>query len=316
MGAFDAALLVGSDDVELTFVLDEPLAWSDFWLNPRRLRGSDFLMRWSQGRWSEDLLIQAVNETDTFFAIPYGPSGTAPDDPREFELYFERLDATGLATVKRPDLLIFSKDVRSSVESILKDLGGVAELAFIPDDAAPIKGILDAALLAIECENSLWIARKMPDFGEQLTPQKRLGGKLGVKKTAVLPTVIIKDEDIPRLVKWQETFSIPVHVWHAFYDMAFGLALDRATELIRTGLILPNKQTFQSPAGAVTRKQIYKFPYMYAYPLAESTEEPTLRGQYIEDKNGHVLPYVRFEGGRLRLLPEALTVLQQACKRR
>ena len=29
----------------------------------------------------------------------------------------------------------------------------------------------------------------------------------------------------------------------------------------------------------------------------------------IEDKNGHILPYVRFEGGRLKLNEAALTVL-------
>src|SRR3972149_6918711 len=28
--------------------------WADFLLYPRRLRGSDFLMRWSQGVWSEE----------------------------------------------------------------------------------------------------------------------------------------------------------------------------------------------------------------------------------------------------------------------
>ena len=30
---------------------------------------------------------------------------------------------------------------------------------------------------------------------------------------------------------------------------------------------------------------------------------------YIEDKNGHILPYVRFEGGSLELAPEAKGVL-------
>ena len=54
--------------------------------------------------------MQAVNETKDFFALPYGPSGVAPDsDVREFELYFERLEAAGLGKVKRPDLLIFHR---------------------------------------------------------------------------------------------------------------------------------------------------------------------------------------------------------------
>ena len=93
-----------------------PLPWSEFLLNPRRLRGSDFLMRWSQGRWSEERLIQALNATGRYFALPYGPSGVAPDnDVRAYELYFERLEAAGLGTVKRPDLLIYS-----SILSLIK----------------------------------------------------------------------------------------------------------------------------------------------------------------------------------------------------
>jgi len=32
----------------------------DFIINPRRLRGSDFLMRWAQGRWSEEIVIRAL----------------------------------------------------------------------------------------------------------------------------------------------------------------------------------------------------------------------------------------------------------------
>ena len=105
---FEKALTVCSEDLQDVLHNFPALPWLDFWLNPRRLRGSDFLMRWSQGVWSEHRLTEAVNETGKFFAVPYGPSGTAPTGSvREFELYFERLEAAGLGKVKRPDLLIF-----------------------------------------------------------------------------------------------------------------------------------------------------------------------------------------------------------------
>ncbi len=97
MHLFEKILSVVAENIELE--LDEygAVEWLDFFLNPRRLRGSDFLMRWSQGVWSEERIIQAVNDTHEFFAIPYGPSGTAPDDDiRAFELYFERLENAGL----------------------------------------------------------------------------------------------------------------------------------------------------------------------------------------------------------------------------
>src|SRR3972149_2143244 len=103
------------------------VAWSNFLLNPRRLRGSDFLMRWSQGVWSEERITLAVNESREFFAIPYGPSGTAPDDDvRAFELYFERLEAAGLGKIKRPDLLIFRKTDQQAIENLIDNLGGPA----------------------------------------------------------------------------------------------------------------------------------------------------------------------------------------------
>jgi hypothetical protein len=77
---FEDALSVTPEELELELRGQDSAPWANFLLNPRRLRGSDFLMRWSQGQWSEHCLIQAVNATRHYFALPYGPSGTAPDN--------------------------------------------------------------------------------------------------------------------------------------------------------------------------------------------------------------------------------------------
>src|SRR5579859_4143044 len=55
---FESWLSVGVE--YLDGVLENPplLPWPEFWLNPRRLRGSDFLMRWSQGLWSEKRIMK------------------------------------------------------------------------------------------------------------------------------------------------------------------------------------------------------------------------------------------------------------------
>ncbi|HOV48289.1 MAG TPA: AccI family restriction endonuclease [Anaerolineae bacterium] len=312
MHLFEKALSVGKEDIEFHFRGYSAIEWFDFLLNPRRLRGSDFLMRWSQGVWSEERITQAVNSTSEFFAIPYGPSGTAPDDDvRTFEIYFERLEAAGLGKNKRPDLLIFKKSSQEIVDTVVHSIGGVSELPFTPESNEVIQKLLSEAILAVECENSLWKGKLMPDYGAELKPQRRLGGKLGLKKNAVLPTLILKEEDREPLQKWQDLHSIPIHIWHVFYDMAFGISLDKAQEIIAQGLILPTEQTFQAPGEAITRKVIYKFYYHYAYPLAETTQEPELKAKFVEDKNGHILPYVHFENGRMTLRTEALMVLQE-----
>lgn len=308
MHPFENILSVSIQEIALDLNSLNEIAWATFWLNPRRLRGSDFLMRWSQGVWSEKRIIEAVNNTQNFFAIAYGPSGTAPtNDVRAFELYFERLEAAGLGQMKRPDLLIFKTEDRLFVDLFLENIGGESELPFINE--IKLQNLLEKSILAIECENSLWVAEKMPDYNKPMRPQKRLGGKLGLAKAAILPTVIIKEEDKKPLQKWQQTNQIPLHIWHVFFDRAYGLAFNEAERLEQEGLIQPTIQTFQAPGGATTKKAIFKYYYHYAYPLGIATEKPQLVPACIEDKNGHILPYVKFEGGSLQLTQEAINLL-------
>ena len=310
MSLFESVLSVPAEDIEFTLWAMSPVPWADYALNPRRLRGSDFLMRWSQGRWSEERIIHAVNDTGRYFALPYGPSGTAPEgDVREVELYFDRLEKAGLGRMKRPDLLVFRADDRTSIERLLHSLDGLKELPFTPEDDRRMAKLIELAVLAVECENSLWVAKKMPDYGSQLRPQRRLGGRPGLKKNAVVPTIILKEEDRRPLSEWQRTHGIPVHIWHVFYDLAFGIALADAERLITSGHIEEAKQVFQAPSGATTRKSIYRIYYHHAYPLGEAVEEPELVAASITDKNGHILPYVRFKGGKLVLCREVLRML-------
>jgi hypothetical protein len=215
-----------------------------------------------------------------------------------------------LRDLKRPDLLVFQGKDRAKVRALVKNSGGVRELPFTPEDNANIEELLSLAILAVECENSLWKAQLMPDYGAELRPQKRLHGRLGLKKSAVLPTIIVKQEDRQPLRTWQDRHGVPIHIWHIFYDLGYGLALTEAERLIDQGLTAPTVQTFQAPGGATTSKAIYKFYYHYGYRLSETTEEPKLTAKHIVDKNGHILPYVHFEGGTMSLTSEALHVLR------
>ncbi len=313
MHPFDKALLVTKEDIDLELRGIKEICWDELWLNPRRLRGSDFLMRWSQGVWSEKRLTDAVNSTKRFYALPYGPSGTAPtDDVRAFELYFEKLEAAGLGDIKRPDLLIFNATDRVDVETFVNGVGGYGELPFITEEK--LQPLINKALIAVECENSLWVAEKMPSYNKSMRPQKRLGGKQGLSKSAVLPAVIIKEEDRMPLNKWQIKNKVPIHIWHVFFDKAYGLSLDEAERLLREGFIEPTIQTFQAPGGATTRKAIYKFYYHYAYPLGNATDTPNLIPDYIQDKNGHILPYVKFEGGAIQLTQQVLNFMMTTGK--
>jgi hypothetical protein len=207
--------------------------------------------------------------------------------------------------------MVFKKEDEYFVMNAVENLGGISELPFTPETDANMQNMLSKALVGIECENSLWKGKLMPDFWSELKPQKRLGGKLGLKKNAVLPTIIIKEEDREPLQSWQNANGIPIHIWHVFFDMAFGISLDEAERLISEGYILPTEQVFQAPGGATTRKSLYKIYYHYGYPLGDALEEPKLLAKSITDKNGHILPYVHFEGGRMGIREEALNFLRE-----
>jgi hypothetical protein len=85
LGSFEQFLQ--TTKIELGFLLSDqfPQVLCEFYLNPRYLRGSDFLMRFSQGRWAEDILVRTINATDDLRAVPYGPSSVAPSEPHELE---------------------------------------------------------------------------------------------------------------------------------------------------------------------------------------------------------------------------------------
>lgn len=300
-----------AEDIEFGFRAFPAIPWDDYLLNPRRLRGSDFLMRWSQGQWSEHRIMQAVNESDDYIAVPYGPSSVAPDEPREFELYFERLEKAGLGNIKRPDLLIFRRSDERRVHDIIERIGGLGELPFTSEDQAEMQELLSLAVIAVECENSLWRGSKMPDVNTPLKPQKRLEGKKGLAKNAVLPTVTLKHEDLEPLHNWQARSGVPIHIWQSLFDTSFGISLDRADELIESGLIQMRIQVFQAGNGVTQSKGIYFIYRHYAYAVGDTDEEPQLVARALEDKNGKIMPFVVFEGGHITLRAEAIEVLDE-----
>ena len=159
MDLFDSVFGAFTEEIEFELRDSLLIPWADYWLNPRQLRGSDFLMRWSQGVWSETRLREALNQSGEFYALSYGPSGTAPeDDPRAVELYFLRLEAAGLGKLKRPDLLIFRDADRIEIENLVFQIASldpardsfekaVEELPFTAEEHPLVQQLLKRALL-------------------------------------------------------------------------------------------------------------------------------------------------------------------------
>lgn len=265
--------------------------------------------------WSEQKILDAINATRQYNAIPYGASSTAPDDPRKQEEYFDRLDEANPTSTKRPDVLVYDAPSWETVQPKLEELeksidltfdSNTSKLPFIPE--SDLREIVAYASVAIECENSLWIAEKMPDFRSELRPMKRLGGKNGLPKTAKTPTIIIKKEDLARISQWERDNKKPIHSWQVFYDIAIGISLKNANKLIKDGLIAPTDQRFSEPGGNTSVKTIYKIYHNYGYKVGRMTDPPEMKADHLVSSSGHVLPYVKFVGGSLEMDPHVIAI--------
>lgn len=275
----------------------------DYLINPRRLRGSDFLMRWSQGRWSEDIVMRTLNQNNQFGVIPYGPSTVAPEDPKELELFFDRMDVIGREG-KRPDLLLYDRLTLEQVKQELeRRLGSVDKMAEV--SSADVHDLIVKARVALEVENSLWATEKMPGFGKEFSRYTRGKNKGRLKPAGIIPTIIVKQEDAPRLQKWEADFGVPIYVVHIFFDRGYFIKFDDVLTLIESGEVGWETQHFTNPDGtASSPKQIVKVPYTLCKDFGLVSGQ-TLEPHAFVDKNGKVMTYVAFEGGKIELAPTA-----------
>lgn len=301
---FDYFLQLPLSELEWHFTApkDEHVQPFDFVINPRRLRGSDFLMRWAQGRWSEEVVLRALNDTSEFRVLPYGPSTVAPEDPVELEHFFERMDKI-TPEGKRPDLLLYNTTVFPQVQSEIEHrLGSLEKTA--ETESAKFTDLIAQARAALEIENSLWVTAKMPGFEKPFTRYTRGKNKGRLKPAGIIPTIIVKAEDIPRLEAWEQLYRVPIYIVHLFYDRGYFIRFAQILELLNSGELGMEIQRFSNPDGtAATPKQIVKVPYILCQDFG-SVENPALAPKTFVDKNGKVMTYVTFEGGTIRLSPQ------------
>jgi len=272
-----------------------------FLINPRRLRGSDFLMRWAQGRWSEEIVIRALNRTAQFGVIPYGPSTVAPEDPEELELFFQKMDVINQEG-KRPDLLLYDKATYDwACNEVCRRFGSVEKVA--ETSSSVLEDVISKANAALEVENSLWVTEKMPGFGKPFSRYKRGKSKGRLKPAGIIPTIIVKQEDITRLQQWEDNFGVPIYIVHIFYDRGYFVKFSNVLDMLESGELGTEAQRYTNPDGtAASPKYIVKVPYILCKEFGTVSGQRLLPKTFV-DKNGKVMTYVTFSGGDIQLSP-------------
>lgn len=274
-------------------------------------RGSDFAMRWEQSRWAEERIMNAICRSTNFVALPYGRSQIGPGKPEEIKEYWKKYRGIE-GDWKRPDLLVLPRSIyrerKKAWKIILKDPTTTED--------AKLRPIINAAICGIEAENSLWIASKMPDY------------KLSVplrKKKNIAPNIWVKEEDRAKLRRWSTRNRKPIFVVQVFYDKAYMARLDFILDALnriahckgrirkdalakQLGVVTSAQNYYDARTGTTTTKTVYLVHHSVATPFGECTSKPSARPKLMKEKNGKLIPYVRFVGGTLAFNKEARAV--------
>ena len=292
-------------------------------------------MRYEQGRWSENRIIEAIQNSGAYWAFPYGRSGVGPTDKAKIEEYWaEYIKAESVG--KRPDILVIRRADYDRLGDPEQRLG---DTTLATDEA--LSDYLRVAVCGIEAENSLWRAAKMPDFGKTTL----------TKLNFIAPTVIVKQEDELELVAWQSAFGIPICVVQAFFDRAYIVTLDFIVEAVskinaaaagegvvglgfapldvkdrkraadrvqkELGVFITEQSFSDARSGTATKKTLYRTHYSVAHEfgIVSPDNQPEAKPEIIEEDNGKIMPYVRFVGGQLDILLPALELFTQLAQR-
>jgi len=256
---------------------------------------ADFNQKLINGKWAENSMRIALNNTKKFFAIGYGPSEVREDLPIEQQKLRKELIKESSNGLRRPDLLVFHKKHENKVikiiESLPKDWDITDEMFLIP--------LLKLAIWAAEIKFSQYIVEMMKDWGTSLREQPRLKKfnlGLGLPKDAKIPHIFLKKQDKDGLLAWQNEHNIPVHVWQVFLDHCFGVSLKSFCDFSDKNIL---RQTTQN--GLSDSFQTYDCPYYLGYKQATMKEKPIIESEIITQRTGRVETALIVKDGRFKV---------------
>jgi len=261
-----------------------------------------------------DIVMKAINSSKDFCAIPYGRSEISIEtDHDKVKEYWRRYCAVE-KNWKRPDVLLLPKSVvarrRGAWRSLLEDP------TTTPDKK--MAALLRHAICGIECENSLWKTKKMPDLNTAL-PLTKLG--------IIAPRIWVKEEDTEGLSSWNRHFHKPIFIVQVFFDRAYLVrykkVISRARRIKklkskakrnaaqkRLGIIFEDWPYADSRTGRSTNKLVYTSHHTLGIGFAKFYERPRYSSRMKTTPNGKMMPYVKFVGSRMRLTADALNLFR------
>jgi len=288
-----------------------------------RGRGIDFEHRFKTSRWAEDLLIRALGDRHGLITVRFGLSEIRP----EAQLVY------GETSYKEPDLLTYSlDDLSKSERQLLKDtnLEAVDRTRFTKGQELDFA--FRKTLAAIEVEFSPYRAKEMKDRDWQPRTVERWNQKpLKRANPPTAPNVIVKEEDLPKLLDWQRFTRVPVMVAHLFDQEGFAVDLDTLRDFNRkyesnrsdqiklqvTSGIFKTLQAYDrvDAQGAAEEKTIFRVTPGAAIKIGNLVDV-TVASQLAVSGSKKYVTHPLFSGGRLEVSDEFLHYLRSLAGKR
>lgn len=282
-----------------------------------RGRGIDFEHRFKTSRWAEDLLIHALGRRHGLCTVRFGLSAVRPEDQLEY----------GTTTYKEPDLLTFVlEELTDAQKEILRtvDLETAERSQF--EEGHRLHFVYAKAMGAIEVEFSPYKAREMKDRNwEPRTVERWNQRPLKRANPPTAPNVIVKEEDLPKLLEWQESTNVPIVVVHLFDQESFAITLDalhnfneryekhpaEQTRQQMTSGIFKTVQTYDrvDAQGAAEKKTIFRVTPAAAVKVG-NLEGVKVDSQLDVSSSKKYVTHPIFSGGRLEVSDEFLRLLR------
>jgi len=259
-----------------------------------RFRGENFKGKWSLGSWAEQKIISAINASEDFRAVSYGKSGVSTAKSREEIRDYWNLHKERESFGKRPDVLVFETETYDELikdkknTELFEDLAGNLE--------SDIQEIVNASLLGIESEASIWQGEKMSHFGRDWWNKTGRKNALKDVKTWTAPTVIVKDEDLQPLIDWQNYYQKPIYIVHLFYDLALMLNFSKLREYIAEGIVKGEDFNYGKAS-----KVIYQTFHGLATEFGKFTELAEIIPFVSQTNGGKFEADLYFEGGEIQI---------------
>jgi len=235
---------------------------------------------------------------------------------------------------KDPDLLSYDVSAltvaeRGTLEAT--DLVRQPRIAF--DRRAPLGFVLEKALAALEVEFSPYKAKEMKGrHWKPKTVEKWRRRPSRHAKPPSAPNIFVKEEDLPRLIAWEERFRVPIMVVHLFDQEGFAICLreiasfNQKYEKHRSA----NRKKLQMTTGFFKKMQPYdrvdaqgareKKPVINVAPSV-AVKVGDLSGievsaEYSVSASKKYVSHVLFSRGSLSVSPEFLALLRSRCENR